>query len=98
MTREDVERWVEENQIELALLEGMDSAIVGIVDDGLDSPKVVYSKRKIFKALQDQGMSEDDAEEWYSYNTVRALPYMGKIAPCVMDDLWYPDPEAKVAN
>lgn len=35
MTREDVERWVEENQIELALLEGMDSAIVGIVDEGL---------------------------------------------------------------
>ena len=57
MTREDVERWVEENQIELALLEGMDSAIVGIVDDGLESPKVVYSKHKILKALQDQGMS-----------------------------------------
>ena len=59
MKREDVERWVEENQIELALLEGMDSAIVGIADDGLESPKVVYSKRKILKALQDQGMNPD---------------------------------------
>lgn len=98
MTREDVERWVEENQIELALLEGMDSAIVGIVDDGLESPKVVYSKRKILNALQDQGMSEQDALEWYGYNTVRALPYMGPIAPCVLDDTWYPDPESKVVN
>lgn len=98
MTREDVERWVEENQIELALLEGMDSAIVGIVDDGLESPKVVYSKRKILKALQYQGMSEEDALEWYGYNTVGALPSMGPIAPCVLDDTWYPDPESKVVN
>lgn len=98
MTREDVEKWVEENQIELALLEGMDSAIVGIVDEGLENPKVVYSKRKILKALQDQGMSEEDALEWYSYNTVRALPYMGPIAPCVMDDMWYTEPESKLVN
>ena len=98
MTRDDVEKWVEENQIELALLEGMDSAIVGIVDEGLENPKVVYSKRKILKALQDQGMSEEDALEWYSYNTVRALPYMGPIAPCILDDMWYSDPESKAVN
>ena len=41
MNRKDIERWVEENQLELVLLEGMDSAIVGIVDDGLETPKVV---------------------------------------------------------
>lgn len=98
MTREDVEKWVEENQIELALLEGMDSAIVGIVDEGLENPKVVYSKRKILKALQDQGMSEEDSLEWYSYNTVRALPYMGPIAPCILDDMWYAEPESKAVN
>ena len=98
MTREDVEKWVEENQIELALLEGMDSAIVGIVDEGLDNPKVVYSKRMILKVLQDQGMSEEEALEWYSYNTVRALPYMGSIAPCILDDIWYAEPESKAVN
>lgn len=98
MNRKDIERWVEENQIELVLLEGMDSAIVGIVDDGLETPKVVYSKRKILKALQDQGMSEDDALEWYGYNTVRALPYMGPNAPCVIADTWYTEPESKLVN
>lgn len=98
MNRKDIERWVEENQIELILLEGMDSAIIGIVDDGLETPKVVYSKRRILKALQDQGMSEEDALEWYGYNTARALLYMGPNAPCVIDDTWYPEPESKLVN
>lgn len=96
MTRNDVETWVQENEIELVLLEGMDNAIVGIADDGLESPKVVYSKRGILDTLRGQGMSEDEALEWYGYNTVRALPYMGVSAPIVIDDMWLVD--SKVVN
>lgn len=96
MTRKDVENWVQENEIELILLEGLDSAILGIADDGLPRPKVVYSKRGIFAALRAQGMSDEEANEWYAYNTVRAIPYMGEAAPIIMDDLWVDD--SKVVN
>lgn len=98
MTRDDVKQWVAENQIELALLNGMDDAIVGIADDGLENPKVVYSKAKILKSLQEQGMTRKDALEWYSYNVVGGLPNMGNIAPCIIDDTWVQDPESCVVN
>lgn len=98
MTREDVERWVEENDIELSILEGMDNAILGIADDGLDVPRLAYSKRKIIDILVKQGMDEEGALEWYSYNTARAIPYMGSSSPIVIDDLWFDTEDSKVVN
>ena len=52
-----------------------DRAIVGLVETkhGL---AVAYSKGKFIKTLVDQGMSEEEAWEWFDYNTMRALPYM----------------------
>ncbi len=49
-------------------------AIVGVVYD--PRPGVVYLKSKIIKALMDSnGWSEDEAEEWFDYNTVRGVEY-----------------------
>ena len=40
---------------------------------------------KMVKELMDQdGMSEEDAVEWISYNTVRSLPYAGPLAPIIL--------------
>lgn len=46
MTRKEVEQWADENDVRLVLLDGFDDAIVGIASDGLEFPKVVYSKSK----------------------------------------------------
>ena len=31
------------------------------------------------------GMSRDEAVEYFEYNTVRTIPYMGSAAPIIME-------------
>lgn len=49
------------------------TAIIGITDDGA----VVYDYDKMVQFLvQKDGMTEEDAVDFISYNTIRAIPYM----------------------
>lgn len=60
------------------------SAIIGISDD---SNHVVYSYSKLIEAFIDGGMTEEEAAEWFDFNTARSLPYAGEYRPIVvMDD------------
>ena len=63
-----------------------DTAIVGLWWDGVDEPHVVYDRDKILDVLE-QDMSKDDAYEFYDYNTLRALPYMGVNKPIIIEKL-----------
>jgi hypothetical protein len=57
-----------------------DNSIIGTTFDG----RAVYDYDKMVKELmEDEHWSEEDATEWIEYNTLRALPYMGKDAPVV---------------
>ena len=56
-----------------------DEAIIGYTEDG----RLVYDGNKIVKCLEND-MSYSDAVEFYSYNVVRTLPYMGEHAPVIM--------------
>ena len=61
-----------------------DEAIEGISEDG----RVIYNyKQMVFCLVDDEGMTEEAAADFISYNTVRALPYMGPKAPIIL----YPD-------
>lgn len=52
-----------------------DTAIIGITEEG----QVCYSFSKMIEYLCEQdGMSEDDALDFISYNTERSLPYFPK--------------------
>lgn len=52
---------------------GLDSAIIGQTID----TRVVYDYDLLVKAFMDtEGWNEEDAIDWISYNTIRALPYM----------------------
>ena len=54
------------------------SAIVGMTEDG----RVVYSYDKMITHLvETDGMTEEDAIDFISYNTERAIPYAGAMAP-----------------
>ncbi len=56
-------------------------AVVGVTTDG----QVVYEWSKMVEHLVSKdGMSPEEAEEFISYNTVRALPYMGDKHPVIM--------------
>lgn len=85
MKRSEVERWAQENEVTLVLLDGADEAIEGVISEGLENPKVVYSKEKFLRVLESEGMMREEALEFFDYNTLRALPYMGKNAPCFME-------------
>lgn len=51
------------------ILDGLDDAIVGIVEDFGNSPRILYSKDKILQILQDRdGMTYEESEEFYGYN------------------------------
>ena len=58
-----------------------DEAIEGISEDG----RVIYNyKQMVFCLVDDEGMTEEAASDFISYNTVRALPYMGPKAPIIL--------------
>jgi hypothetical protein len=61
-----------------------DKALIGVTDDG----RAVYDYELMVEWLMDtEGWSYEDAAEWVSYNTLRALPYMGEDAPIVINRL-----------
>ena len=51
------------------ILDGLDDAIIGIVEDFGNGPRILYSKPKILQILQERdSMTEQEAEEYYDYN------------------------------
>ena len=51
------------------LLDGLDDAILGVVEEFGNSPRVLYSKHKILTILCERdGMTRSESEEFYDYN------------------------------
>jgi hypothetical protein len=51
------------------LLDGLDDAIIGMVEEFGNGYRIVYSKSKIYEILMNRdGMTEEDAIEFYDYN------------------------------
>lgn len=61
---------------EFVILDGLDSAVVGIDANEL---RLIYSVQLIIKKLVKQGLSEQDAHEWFAYNILGA--HMGPKTP-----------------
>ena len=71
--QEVIEQWPDE---EFIVVDGHDDAIIG-VDDA--SGKLVYDVYKILKTLMDDGMTRNEAYEFYEYNILNA--YFGEKTP-----------------
>ena len=53
------------------ILDGLDDAIIGIVEEFGNGPRLLYSKEKILIILCNRDeMSIEDAEDFYGYNIV----------------------------
>ena len=76
-----IEKYAEENGLEdMIIFENPDytEAFIGHLDDG----RAVYDYYKMVECLmKEDGMSEEDAMDFISFNTLRAIPYMGEKAP-----------------
>ena len=70
---------------EVVLFDNMDSAIVGLGYIADNAPVAVYSKAKIFAKLLTDGLSTEDALEYYigKFVALRA----GEFTPVIVDDL-----------
>jgi hypothetical protein len=50
-------------------LDGLDDAILGIVEEFGNGPRILYSKNKILNVLSERdGMTWSESEEFYDYN------------------------------
>ena len=65
------------------ILEGeeFDGGIIGVSIDG----RLVYDYDLMVESLSEaNGMTQEEATEYIDYNTIRALPYMGELAPIII--------------
>lgn len=67
---------------DLVFADGYDECIIGVVERAGLPPAVCYSRSAIIKKLIDEGMSEDEAEEFFEFNIVGA--YVGDRTPCFL--------------
>lgn len=63
--------------------EYLDTAIIDCVEK-----KLIYDYSLIIDAyVINDGMGLDEASEFVNFNTLRSLPYLGKYAPIVVDEI-----------
>ena len=83
-SKEDVKHLIEDYGYEdVIIFSNPDyaDAFVGISEDN----RAIYSFVKMVGCLMEEdGMTYIEAIEFIEYNTIRALPYMGKDAPIIM--------------
>lgn len=81
MLNEILEMYPDEN---FTKMDGFDDAIIGVDEINYH---LVYSKSKIIKIMIDRdGMTHEEALDFYGYNVVRSIPYQGDKAPILCDD------------
>ena len=70
--------------MEILLADGFDDAFIGIGQQ-FSKFMAVYDKLKCIEILSDQGMSEEEAEEYMDYNVTGA--YMGENTPVFIEGM-----------
>jgi hypothetical protein len=82
MTRADVDAWADATEVELQIADGFDDAILGI-GQRFNTYFVVYDQAKVIETLMARdGMTEEDADEFFAFNIVGA--WVGEGTPCFL--------------
>jgi hypothetical protein len=79
VTRDEAEAWADDADVELLFADGFDDAIVGI-GQRFNTHFVVYDFETVIATLMKDGMSEEDALEYYDFNVVGG--WVGDATPC----------------
>lgn len=83
MTRDQIERACEARDMTIVLADGLDEAFLGITHD--DPPRAVYSYERVIDVLVNQGLTVEEADEYFEYNIAGA--YVGEQTPLFITSL-----------
>ena len=61
------------------IMDGYDDCILGVVERFGNQNHVLYDLEKVFEKLMSDGMTRDEAQEWYEFNMLGA--YVGETTP-----------------
>jgi hypothetical protein len=75
---------IAENTPEITMLrmDGYDDCCIGVVERFGEQPIFCYSIRKVIRKLVGQGMTEEEAVEFFEFNQAGA--WMGEGTPCFL--------------
>ena len=82
MNRKDIEDLYGDDEPNILFADGYDKAIAGVVWDG-ERTRVVYRTESILKILMDQGMTYDEASEYFDFYV--AGSHMGVYTPLYLE-------------
>lgn len=86
MTGTEIKDYLIENNDELLFADGFEDAIIGTVTGACRPSVVAYDMQKCIDILvKRDGMSEEEAEEFISFNVTGA--YVGELTPLFVYDL-----------
>lgn len=79
--KQKIEELIGEDE-SVILADGFEKAFIG-VGRQFGSPISVYDKEKCIQILEEQGMSQEEAEEYFSFNTEGA--WVGEQTPIFLE-------------
>jgi hypothetical protein len=82
--RRQIDDYFHQDDSEALVIDGMDEAIIGIAQQFTNDQLVAYSMTKILGVLRGQGMSHEEALDYFSFNIQGA--WMGEGTPIIVDD------------
>lgn len=85
MTAQTVRATLSDLNPDAVLFDGLDAALIGFGGIAHNEPIAVYSKAKILEQLMADGLSIEDADEYFSFNIVGA--WAGPHTPFIFDDV-----------
>jgi hypothetical protein len=77
-----IDRLEEENP-DVILYPDYEEALIGICRRKGMNPVAIYDQKKCIDILIQDGMTEEEAIEWFQYNTIDA--WVGENTPCFLD-------------
>ena len=82
MNRRDIIDLYSDDEPDILFADGYDGAIEGVVWDG-ERTRVVYRMESVLEILMDQGMTYDEASEYFDFNVARA--HVGVYTPLYLE-------------
>lgn len=80
-----IEAYCFEDEDTFLFMDGFDEAIVGVMEAFGSEYRVCYDKNKVLAILMNDGMSYEEAVEWYEYNIIGA--YVGEKTPVFLENV-----------
>jgi hypothetical protein len=87
--RAQINQWAAEHDVDLVLFDPpkhFDHAILGLVRGYGQDWAVLYDQAQVLAAMVADGMTPEDAEEWFEFNTIGA--YLGETTPRFLTVPW----------